>query len=421
MRAGLLSAALCVLFASAVNAFAADDSGGELRVRWEPRSANERQGPLAAANLLALGIVPSTPSAAVAEAELHGRWKAVSANLLLASTHAEGDGTASSARFNELYASGDFGAWQASAGKKIVGWDVGYGFRPNDVVQQEQRRTLLALTQEGRPLLQLEHFGADTAGALVWVNPQRLHDRDDDQRFERESALAARWYRRAGAADWHLFGRVGQHTGASAGAALAWVADEALELHASARLMQHHDGLRIDPAAGTAPVAANPWQVATLGHASQWLIGANWTGAQQQSVLVEWWHDGTALSDAEWDRWTARNAALVARGAQAGLPAGLLRGIGGNLAWQATPFGAMNLRRGNLFVRLAWQPEHWLVSFDTLFTPADRGRVLTAGVQWQGDRWRLNAAWRVYRGPSGSVVAQLPQRSGGVVAANWAF
>ena len=33
-------------------------------------------------------------------------------------------------------ANNDLG-WQWSAGKKVLSWDVGYGFRPNDVVQQE--------------------------------------------------------------------------------------------------------------------------------------------------------------------------------------------------------------------------------------------------------------------------------------------
>ncbi|TMH11406.1 MAG: hypothetical protein E6H65_09815 [Betaproteobacteria bacterium] len=192
-------------------------------------------------------------------------------------------------------------------------------------------------------------------------------------------------------------------------------------LHASARLLQRHDGWRNDRATGDSLVSANPWQVSTLGGTSQWLVGANWTGALQQSVIAEWWHDGTALSDAEWDAWNSRNAALVARGAQAGLPAGLLRGVGGNLAWQASPFAAQNLRRDSLFVRLAWQPDHWQFTLDALITPSDRGRIVTAGIQWQGDRLRINAAWRVNGGPATSVFAQLPQRQTGVIAASWAF
>ncbi|MFI4932227.1 MAG: hypothetical protein ACHP83_18430, partial [Burkholderiales bacterium] len=79
------------------------------------------------------------------------------------------------------------------------------------------------------------------------------------------------------------------------------------------------------------------------------------------------------------------------------------------------------LRRDNLFVRLAWQPDHWLLSADALVTPADRGRIVTLGVQWQGDRLRLNAAWRAYGGPANSLFAQLPQRRVGVLAAAWAF
>jgi hypothetical protein len=34
---------------------------------------------------------------------------------------------------------------------------------------------------------------------------------------------------------------------------------------------------------------------------------------------------------------------------------------------------------------------------------------------------RLNVAWRFYGGPPQSLVAQLPQRRSGVVAASWAF
>ena len=407
-----LSKCLFVMVAAWVGpALAADDIGGELRVRWDSRSVNTH-GPLADVNRLAPGTVETSTSAGVAEAELRGRWRMLSGNLLLSSERS---------RFNELYASGDFGAWQMSAGKKIVGWDVGHGFRPNDFVQQEARRTLLALTPEGRPLLQLEHFKAESATSLVWVNPQRVRDDADEQRFARESALAARWYTRAGAADWHLFARAGQHTGASLGAALAWVASDALELHASARVLQRHDGWRFDPAAGAAPVMSNPWRVATLGGTSQWLVGASWSGEHKQSVIVEAWHDGTALADAAWDSWGTRNAALATLGAQAGLPPPPLRGIAGNLAWQASPFAANNLRRDNLFVRLAWQPDHWLFTLDLLVTPADRGRAVTAGLQWQGDRLRINTAWRAYGGPESSLMALLPQRRSGVLSAAWAF
>src|SRR5262249_32293584 len=155
------------------------------------------------------------------------------------------------------------------------------------------------------------------------------------------------WYRREGAADWYAFARWGEHTRASVGAALAFVATDELELHASLRALQRHAGWRIDPAVGDAPVRANPWALTTLGRAGHALLGASWTGAQQQSVLLEWWYDGTTLSDAQWDAWSQRGAALAALGATAGLPAALRDGIAGNIAWQASPFITPNLRREN--------------------------------------------------------------------------
>jgi hypothetical protein len=318
------------------------------------------------------------------------------------------------ARVNELNAAVDLGAWQLVAGKKVVGWDVGHGFRPNDVVQQEARRTLLSTTPEGRPLLQLEHFGAESALSLVWVNPQRVGSDDDASRGAAESALALRAYRRFGALDAFGFARLGAHTGASAGAALSWVATDAIEVHASARLLQRHDGWRAASEAGDAPAAANPWRQATLGGTAQWLLGGTWTGELQQSVMLEYWHDGTALPDREWDAWGQRNRALAAA------PGPAIRGAA-NLAWQATPFTASSLRQDNLFVRLSWQPERWQLSADTLYTPADHGRLHTLAAQWQGERWRLNAAWRMAAGPADALIKQLPTRRSVLLAATRSF
>lgn len=430
----LLGLALC---AGTLPALADDAPAGHpdtaadisLRADWR---APQARGPLALAQALQPGIAAPVADGLTVQAELRhalrarlgGTGLALHGNALLAHEGLDGRGSTDRSRVNELQASADLGAWQLSAGKKVLGWDVGYGFRPNDLVQQEERRTQFGQTPEGRPLLQAEHFDADTAWALVWVNPQRWNDAVDEQRGARESALAARWYSRQGALDLHAFARQGRHTGASLGAAAAWVATDELELHASARVLQRHDGWRMGPAAAGELLRLNPWQPATLGGAGQWLIGAQWTGQWQQSLLVEAWHDGTALADAGWDGqdgWSARNRALAAFAGRPGLPAEAIAGAAGNLAWQASPFGAASLRRRNLFVRLAWQPEHWQLTLDTLWQPADGGRIVTAGAQWQGDRWRLNASWRLYGGPATALLAQLPTRRSALLAATLSF
>ncbi|MBI3154277.1 MAG: hypothetical protein HYZ20_02615 [Burkholderiales bacterium] len=417
----LAAALLLGAAAAAVAAAEPGGPGGELRLVGTGRSAS-RHGPLAAANQIQPGVAAPASDGAQAEAELRHtqHWKAdglplaLAVNALLQAKVAGHEASRADARLNELHLSADLGAWQASAGRKVLGWDVGYGFRPNDFVQHEPRRALLASTPEGRPILMVEQFGAEHALALVWANPQRWNDAPDASRGAGESAWALRGYRRLGAVDLHGFARHGRHTGASLGAALAWVATDELEVHASWRRLERHDGWAIAPGAGDAVQAANPWRQALRGGATQWLVGANWTGLAQQGLMVEYWHDGTALADGEWDAWQRRNAALAAAAAPALASAG-------NLAWQATPFDTPNLRRDNLFVRISWSPERWQWTFDTLFAPADRGRMHTAGLQWQGERWRLNAAWRVDAGPVHSLFAQLPARRSLLLAATRAF
>jgi hypothetical protein len=414
-------------------ASASDTPGGEVRLVQDDR-ALASTGPLAEANRLQPGTAPQPGSRSSAELEWRQRADtrlgelplSLSLNALARAQSDGGDapGKAGSERgglhVNELQLSADLGSWQASAGKKVVGWDVGFGFRPNDVVQQERRRALLPVTQEGRPLLMLEGYDADNALALVWAHPLQQPQGDGAQpaRGADEQALALRLYHRQGDLDIHAFARQGEHTGSSLGAALAWVASDSLALHASLRRLRRHNGWVIDASAagGSAGqvLGSNPWRQAILGPASQALVGGQWTGESQQSVLVEAWHDGTALSAAEWRAWGARNTALAASPAPAAARAG-------NLAWQGNPLDSPNLQRDNLLIRLAWQPDPWQLSIDRLITPADHGHVTTLGLRWQGDRWRVDAAWRQSGGPATALYTQTPTRRTALLAATRAF
>ncbi len=424
MRA-LLPSLLALALHAGVHAQTPSAWNGELRAHVELQRANGR-GPLAQANRVAPGTAAAPRDAAVAEAGLRGQLRIVSADLHLRQERREGGAHAQDARLNELHAGGEAPAAllgegvQWNAGKKVVAWDVGHGFRPNDVVQVEPRRQLLPSRPEGRPLLQLEGFSLDGAWTLVWANPHHLNARAGEARRGEESALALRAYRHAGAADWHGFIRWGERTQGSVGAALAWVVSDAVEFHASARWMRRHDGFALDavPGAGGLPVAgANPWREATLGAASQWLLGVTWTHASQLSVLAELWHDGTTLADAAWDAWSARGAALSALGNQPALrPA-----LAGQLAWQSTPWNAQNLRRDAALLRVSWRHEGWEPVAELLVNPADRGHALTASLAWQGDRWRLEGGLRQYGGPSDALLAQLPARRTGYLAATVAF
>lgn len=373
---------------------AAPDVGGQLRAQWTERADSRDDGPTLSAELRARGA-GLTAVATVQAETLEGRpWT-------------------SRGVFNELNVATTLGGWQLAAGRKIVGWDVGYGFRPNDVVQQEQRRTLLATTAEGRPLLMAEHFDADTAWSVVWVNP--THEREE--RGAEEPALALRAYRRIDSLDAHGFARLGARTGGSVGGAFSWVAGDSLELHGSMRLIERADTLAL--AVGPADIVrTNPWVATERRRTAQALVGGTWTTESQLSLLAEAWWDGAALADAQWDAWNARTLALRSL-AGSPVPA---EAIAGNLAWQANAFlAAQNLRRTNLFARLSWQHGPWQPALDVLVTPRDRGRIVTASLGWQGDRVRLDGGLRVAGGPAGSVIAQLPVRRTAYLAATLAF
>ena len=402
----------CACTCGAQTSGAGPQISGQVRLQWEQRQANA-MGPLAVANELAPGTASTPGNGATLETELRAGGRGWNASATLQQQMPQGLPTQSRAWFNELVATHDGGSWQFSAGKKIVAWDVGYAFRPNDVVQQEERRTLIATLTEGRPVLMAEHFDAATAWSWVWVNPTAA----SDTQGAKEPALAARVYRRDGSLDWHGFARVGAHSGASVGAALAWVASDALELHGSLRYLERADSLAMDPLANGL-LRDNPWQAASVQHTGQALIGGTWTHESQLSVLAEAWWDGTALSDGEWDSWRTRNA-LLAHLPALGAPAGA---AAGNLAWQADAFNASSsLRRSNLYLRLSWEHEGWQPSLDLLYQPADGGRIVTAALLWKGDRVQLQGGWRVYGGPDNAVLSQLPARSIGYLAATWTF
>lgn len=399
------------------------DTSGHWRASWAARPSAST-GPLAQANARVPGLAPAEPSAATAQAELRASAPLggldLNTTITLQGQHPEGQTAHTQAWVNEAVASGSAGGWSWSAGKKVVGWDVGYAFRPNDMVQQETRRTLAPTTLQGRPLLMAEHFNASTAISLVWVNPQQPREATGAD----EPALAARLYHRAGAVDWHGFARHGLRTGASLGAAAAWVASDALELHASVRQSQHSDVLAwsaAEAASSPALLSANPWRKHTTGHTQHMLLGGTWTTESQFSLLAEAWYDGSAPSQTTWQHWTRRNQAL---GAATG-PSAPAAAVAGNLAWQSAAFSAIgasgSLHRHNLYARLSWTHEAWQPALDLLAHPADGGHLLTASLAWQGDRIKIEGGVRLTAGPATAVVRQLPVQKQGYVTATWAF
>jgi hypothetical protein len=368
---------------------------GAVRLLGEVASAN-RTGRLAPANTLMQAGQDSLRS----ELSLKGRAGPVRAEATLWQAQNHPGGGAHDSRFNELYWAGQAGDWHLTLGKKIVSWDVGQGFRPLDVIQQENRRALYGGTLEGVRVAMAERYVGDAAWSAVLANPLK----DGEARGPQEAAAALRYYLHHGRTDWHAVARWGRRTGSRGGVALAWVASDAIEVHASLLRADRLDRVSADGLPDAAQPGSGGWQST---------LGASWTGENQLSLLTEYWHDSRAWRSADWQAWQAR-----ASGLPAWLPAEARQGA---LAALATAFGTPNLRRDNLLVRAAWTVNGWDPAIEMVYMPADRGRITTASLAWQGDVLRLEGGYRRFDGPRAAVSRQLPDRHRAYLWLKYAF
>ncbi len=292
----------------------------------------------------------------------------------------ESDGD-SSAVLNELSLDRALGPGFATVGKKVLSWDVGYAFRPLDVVQQQDRRAINAPTLEGVPLLAWEVFDASRALTVVLSNPGRRkaeQPRDD-------GALALRLYHRNAdaARDEYAVLRLSDRNGIEGGLAFSQVEGEALEMHGSFLLQQRHDkwispmpgaaegGL---PAAGTMrPVALPHWQSFSGGGKA--MAGMTWTTEGKFSVLAEAWLDRTGAS----------------------------------------------LRQRNVLLRASQNWDDAELSADVLWMPEDGGRVTSLAFDWKRGSWSISASLRSFGGNAKSMARASPVRRLAVFSVNHAF
>ncbi len=265
-------------------------------------------------------------------------------------------------RVNELSLERPLAGGFATAGKKVMGWDVGYAFRPLDVVQQEDRRALNPVSLEGVPMLAWEAFDDSRAVTVVWSNPghgKRGQPRND-------GALAVRLYRQQGSTDQYAVLRLSNRNGVEGGASFSHVAGDELELHGSILLQQRHDewttGWRAPPR----------WQRMEGGGKA--LAGFTWTTEGKFSMLGEAWLDRTA-----------------ARG-----------------------------RQRNVLLRAAQAEGDLEIAADVLWLPrqdaAPGSRITSLGVSWKAAPWQAGASVRHFSGAAGALA-----RNVAVMSVQYAF
>lgn len=305
---------------------------------------------------------------------------------------------------NQMYYDGEAGpgaGW--TIGKKVVTWGVGFGFRPLDVVQREDRRSVNPPPLVGIPLLAWEKFSADEALTLLWQRPGSGRGNTASE----DPALAAHWYRLADGTDLHAVGRLSSRNGLELGAGFSRAVGDEWSFYAAA-LNQRRYEHRTNALTETGGVLAttDPVRTDVLRNAGKAVAGAQWTGTSGLGLLFEAWYDGEAYSRAEWQRLnalTARQRALTGLAPQAA--------IDGNVAWSLAAFNKANLMRENALLRLSYDvDQRWKSALEWLATPRDGGRAVTASIAYEGDRQRIAFGIRSLGGPADSALAQAPQK-----------
>ena len=308
--------------------------------------------------------------------------------------------------FNELYLDTRLAGQDITIGRKIVGWGVGFGFRPLDVLQQENRRELYKNTLRGIDLFAWEKFFSASALSLVWSNPGRGRNAANPAKDE---SLALKYYGNLDAGDLHLVARLSRREKLQLGAGIASVPGESLEWHAS--LLWQRDYFRrvnrLAEAGSAVPLSTDdPFISQRYHNGLRAIAGAGWTHASGWGLLAETWYDQTAYGKDQWhalDALTRAQRRLLDSGQAP--PAAVF----GNIAYNRQAFLASNLRQWNALIRVSRQGHGVEPVFEFLYTPEDRGWVATALIGYALDRQRLEAGLRAFGGASDSAYARLPE------------
>jgi hypothetical protein len=171
---------------------------------------------------------------------------------------------------NQIYYDGQWSpsfAW--TIGRKALPWGVGFGFKPLDVVQREDRRAANPPPLVGVNVIAVEHFTADSAWTLAWSHPGAGRDADP--------GLALHGYRLIDGDDLHTVLRLSSQRRLEAGAGMTRIIGEQWSLHGAVLYQQR---------GGTMAAAA--------ADAIKAVAGVQWTGDAGLGILAEAWHDPEA-------------------------------------------------------------------------------------------------------------------------------
>jgi len=290
-------------------------------------------------------------------------------------------------------------------GKKVISWGVGHGFRPLDVIQNENKRAVNPPALIGVPLISLEKFSDSSAWSLVWTNP--LYGKNESVVNKSES-LALRYFRFSENYDFHLVGKFSREKKTEGGFGTTYIINDNASLYGSALYIKRYSKMinyLID--SGTLYSSDDPMGKVYYSEGLRANIGFQWTGDSGFSVLLESYYDGQAYSKKDWDRLNLLTQNQIAFSSS--IP---FRALESNIAWSSYAFTQDNLVRENYLLRLSYDNRDGLKPYvDLLFSPDDGGLLSTISVTYERNNQRFSLGFRNYGGKNNSVFRNVPEKN----------
>jgi hypothetical protein len=191
----------------------------------------------------------------------------------------------------EAYYSNTFKDIDFSIGKSITSWGVAYGFKPIDIIANQDLQTTTQLSQEGVAQLALDYYTGLGSISLV-VAPNTYQG----------NLNAIRYYQSMDEADVQAVIAHSTDYGWQLGVAGVWIATDSLAIHGEL-LSQENYSKSINSLVNTTnpiPISTtDPFKNQTYTKGVKWLAGLNYSWGSH-NLIAEYWFNPLAYTTQQW-------------------------------------------------------------------------------------------------------------------------
>lgn len=300
----------------------------------------------------------------------------------------------------ELFYDRSLGSVDISVGKKRIDMGVGYAYRPLDMIQQQERQSLLAQQSEGVPLLSIERFSETGSVGLLYVNHIEWRS---DTISAGEQEWAIKGYNLLGDYDLQWLIHHDEDRLNSAAAGFSWVGGEELELHGSVRYQGRYlaePEFIFDVPSQTSTMVETTGKNGTVA-----LLGFTWSHTSGYSVIGEYWYDSMAPDSDYWQSVITDKQYIQSGGVVNAGNVAVMSSLTDRIDYA---FSQSNLQKKNLFLRLSYDAQWADPAADIYYHPDDGGYSLTLRVAREiSQNQQLEFAFRTLNGNDSSVMGNI--------------